>query len=259
MSCHWLAAWSWLLVRAGLSSQKSSLRSSQRWSCPTLTVSSKKCHVTACTGSVESTEVGRQNRFRDCFVSSTCSQSFPLLTTWPQLMQSNLQKRHRVWWRSSSTQHKNTPKPFFSVLCDTHLHNIKESIYKILSTNKMNKESEWGWVHSGLWSAAARLDASFKCFSRKFMFIWGHSVRKQAKFISGWDIQRDSELSVREMKIKDGGSRKSWPHPRGISEKKKKGDVRTCESVISSPNWTSSRDTALWLWQISTMTMLAVH
>lgn len=77
MSCHWLAAWSWLLVRAGLSSQKSSLRSSQRWSCPTLTVSSKKCHVTACTGSVESTEVGRQNRFRDCFVSSTCSQSFP--------------------------------------------------------------------------------------------------------------------------------------------------------------------------------------
>lgn len=113
----------------------------------------------------------------------------------------------------------------------------------------MNKESEWGWVHSGLWSAAARLDASFKCFSRKFMFIWGHSVRKQAKFISGWDIQRDSEVSVREMKIKDGGSRKSWPHPRGISEKKKKGDVRTCESVISSPNWTSSRDTALWLWQ----------
>lgn len=41
----------------------------------------KQCHVTACTGSVESTEVGRQNRFRDCFVSSTCSQSFPLLTT----------------------------------------------------------------------------------------------------------------------------------------------------------------------------------
>lgn len=40
MSCHWLAAWSWLLVRAGLSSQKSSLRSSQSWSCPTLTVSS---------------------------------------------------------------------------------------------------------------------------------------------------------------------------------------------------------------------------
>lgn len=73
----------------------------------------KQCHVTACTGSVESTEVGRQNRFRDCFVSSTCSQSFPLLTTLPQLMQSNLQKCHRVWWRSSSTQHKNTPKPFF--------------------------------------------------------------------------------------------------------------------------------------------------